>query len=94
MTFPPTRLTDAERIHLDHYHWEEFPGQAPGPAHAWNAENGIMPHELLPLDLVRAAEWGRRQPYPQEPEEPWAPPAENADAFRARVKEITEAQNG
>ena len=92
--FPPTRLTDAERKHLDHYHWKEFPGQSLGPAHAWNAENGIKPHELLPLDFLRAEEWGREQPYPQEPQEPWAPPAENAEALRARIKVIMEIHNG
>ena len=94
MTSHPTKLTDAERIHLDHYHWEQLRHQ-PGPAHEWNIANGIMPHELLPMAYLRAEETFRdRQEYPFEPTEPWSPPAENADAFRARVKEIKEAQSG
>ena len=93
MVVPPTRLTDAERTHLDHYYWEQLQHQ-PGPAHAWNAEHGIMPHELLPLDELRAAEWPREERYPQEPSEPWVPPAANAEALRARIKVIIETHNG
>jgi|LSQX01.1.fsa_nt_gb hypothetical protein len=95
MTSHPTKLTDAERIHLDHYHWEQLRHQ-PGPAHEWNIANGIMPHELLPLTYLRKAELEENpvEWYPFEPTERWAPRAENADDFRTRVKEIAEAQSG
>ena len=94
MAVPPTRLTDAERNHLDHHYWESSKLEV-GPATEWNVANGIMPHELLPLANLRAEETHRdRQEYPFEPQEPWIPPADNADAFRARIKEVTEAQSG
>lgn len=94
MVVPPIGLADAERIHLDHYYWESSKLEV-GPATEWNVANGIQPHELLPLATLRAEETHRdRQEYPFGPQEPWVPPAENADAFRARIEEITEAQSG
>ena len=86
------KLTPAERTHLLHYITLEDSGLERGPATLWNANNGILPHELLPLMEILKSELkeeGWTRTVEAIPKGPWAPPAESAEAFRNRIRLAT-----
>ena len=86
------KLTLAERSHLLHY-ISEGSGLRPGPATLWNGNNGILPHELLPLMEILSSdlkEEGWTVGIEDIPKEPWTPPAESAEAFRDRIRLASE----
>lgn len=90
------KLTPAERTHLLHY-ISEGSGLEPGPATLWNGNNGILPHELLPLMEVLNSELkeeGWTVSIEEIPRGPWTPPAESAEAFRDRIRRASAEAKG
>lgn len=89
------KTTPEERTFLCHYMRELHHGGFEGPCFGWFKINGVNPWEITPLATVFVNEI-RTEPelYPAwienfeiTPTEPWAPPAENLAAFRARIAE-------
>jgi len=90
------KLTPAERTHLLHYILESS-GLKRGPATLWNGNNGILPHELLPLMEILNSELkqeGRTVAVEEIPRGPWAPPAATAEVFRDRIRLASEELKG
>lgn len=78
-------LTKEERNHLAHHYWEDL-NHWQGPANTWNCENGIFDYDLFPF--IRAWLLETRTFTVTKPKEPWAPPAKDGEAFKARKETL------
>ena len=83
------KLTPAERNHLLHHIKENY-ALTGGPSISWSVENGFMPHEYIPLLNLLSKEMKEENAPSMDPTEPWAPPADSAEAFRVRMKELSQ----
>lgn len=92
------QTTAAERTHLCHYMREMLGGGFRGPAHNWHREHkheiGSKEFEPLAIFFCHVEVKANPELYPPwieqfeiEPTEPWVPPAETTESFRARIAE-------